>query len=119
MHPMPGELLDNRGRGEAEWNWPAIHPEGRKFGLIGVGIALAVLLLLGWEILGWPLLFLSAGIFAFFRDPERVVPQGDDLIVAPADGMVTMICQVPPPIELQGPDGSGAPGLGSEPVTRV
>ena len=119
MQPMPGELSDNRGRGEAAWNWPAIHPEGRKFGLIAVAIALAVLLGLGWEILGWPLLMLSAGVFAFFRDPERVVPQGDDLVVAPADGMVTMICQVPPPLELQGPDGSGGPGLGSGPVTRV
>jgi phosphatidylserine decarboxylase len=119
MEAMPGELSDNRGRGEAAWNWPAIHPEGRKFGLIAVAIALAVLLGLGWGIVGWPLLMLSAGVFAFFRDPERVVPQGDDLVVAPADGMVTMICQVPPPLELQGPDGAGGPGLGSEPVTRV
>jgi len=116
---MPGELSDNRGRGEAEWNWPAIHPEGRKFGLIAVAAALITLLLLDWEIVGWPLLMLSAGIFAFFRDPERVVPQGDDLVLSPADGMVTMICQVPPPLELQGADAAGAPGLGSEPLTRV
>ena len=119
MKAMPGELSDNRGRGEAEWNWPAIHPEGRKFGLIAVVVALAVLLGLDWEIVGWPLLLLSGGVFAFFRDPERVVPQGDDLVLAPADGLVTLICQVPPPLELQGPDGSGAPGLGSGPVTRV
>jgi phosphatidylserine decarboxylase len=116
---MAGELCDNRGRGEAEWSWPAIHPEGRKFGLIAVAISLAVLFLLGSNLLGYPLLALSAGIFAFFRDPERVVPQGDDLIVAPADGMVTLICQVPPPPELQGIDHSGSPGLGSEPVTRI
>lgn len=119
MGAMAGELCDNRGRGEAEWNWPAIHPEGRKFGLIAVAVALVTLLLLDWEIIGWPLLMLSAGVFAFFRDPERVVPQGDDLILAPADGLVTMICQVPPPLELQGPDPTGAPGLGSEPVTRI
>jgi phosphatidylserine decarboxylase len=119
MKAMPGELSDNRGRGEAAWNWPAIHPEGRKFGLIAVVVALVVLLGFGVGFIGWPLLLLSAGVFAFFRDPERVVPQGDDLVVAPADGMITMICQVPPPLELQGPDGSGAPGLGSEPVTRV
>jgi len=116
---MAGELLDNRGRGEAEWNWPAIHPEGRKFGLIAVGISLAILLLLGWDIIGWPMLALSAGVFAFFRDPQRVVPQGEDLIVAPADGLVTLISQVPPPRELQGPDGHGLPGLGEEPVTRI
>jgi phosphatidylserine decarboxylase len=119
MGAMAGELCDNRGRGEAEWNWPAIHPEGRKFGLIAVAMALVALLLLDWEIIGWPLLMLSVGVFAFFRDPERVVPQGDDLILAPADGLVTMICQVPPPLELQPSDPTGAPGLGSEPVTRI
>ena len=116
---MAGELRDNRGRGDAEWSWPAIHPEGRKFGLIAVGIALIPLLLLDWEILGWPLLVLAGGVFAFFRDPERVVPQGDNLIVAPADGLVTMIVQVPPPIELQGADASGGAGLGTAPVTRI
>ncbi len=119
MTPMAGDLLDNRGRGDAEWSWPAIHPEGRKFGLIAAGIALAVLLLLGWEIVGWPLLLLSFGVFAFFRDPERVIPQGEDLIVSPADGLVSLIAQVPPPRELQAPDASGAPGLGAEPVTRI
>src|SRR6478752_1243810 len=89
-NPMPGELCDNRGRGEAEWNWPAIHPEGRKFGLIGIAASVVLWYLLGW-FLAWPMLILSVGVFAFFRDPERVVPQGDDLIVAPADGLVTLI----------------------------
>ena len=116
---MAGDLLDNRGRGDAEWGWPPIHPEGRKFGLIAVGISLVFLLLLDWEIVGWPLLLASLGVFAFFRDPERVVPQGPDLIVSPADGLVTMIGEVPPPLELQGPDGQGGAGLGSEPLTRV
>lgn len=116
---MAGELRDNRGRGNAEWEWPAIHPEGRKFGLIAVGIALVLLLLLDWEIVGWPMLFLSLGVFAFFRDPERVVPQGSDLIVSPADGMVSLISQVVPPAEMQGRDNDGQPGLGTEPVTRI
>ncbi|MEO6388224.1 MAG: phosphatidylserine decarboxylase [Croceibacterium sp.] len=115
---MAGELLDNKGRGDAEWRWPAIHPEGRKFGLIAVGISLVVLLL-GWSFIGWPLLALSGGVFAFFRDPQRVVPQGDNLILAPADGLVTLIQQVLPPPELQRPDGNGSPGLGTEPVSRI
>jgi phosphatidylserine decarboxylase len=59
MLGMAGELKDNRGRGDAQWRWPAIHPEGRKFGLIGVGLSLLVLLWLDWEIIGWPLLALS------------------------------------------------------------
>jgi phosphatidylserine decarboxylase len=116
---MAGEILDNRGRGDAQWNWPAIHPEGRKFGLIAVGISLIFLLLLDWEIVGWPLLMLSAGVFAFFRDPERVVPQGENLIVSPADGLVSLIAHVEPPLELQMDDGSGTRGLSPGPVTRV
>ena len=116
---MAGDLLDNRGRGDAEWGWPPIHPEGRKFGLAAVGISLIVLLVLHWQILGWPLLLGSLGVFAFFRDPERVVPQGADLIVSPADGLVTLIQQVPPPAELQVPDGQEAAGLSDEPLTRI
>ncbi len=116
---MAGEILDNKGRGEAGWNWPAIHPEGRKFGLIATAISLFFLLVLGWDIIGWPLLLLSAGVFAFFRDPERVVPQADSAIVAPADGLVTLIEEVQPPLELQIDDGSGIAGLPTGPVTRV
>ena len=118
MPVMAGELKDNRGRGDAEWRWPAIHPEGRKFGLIGVGLSLLVLWGLGWTWLGWPMLGLSAFVFAFFRDPERVVPQGSNLVVSPADGLVSLIMQVPPPPELQGDDGTGR-GLGTDPVTRI
>ena len=119
MHPMAGDLLDNRGRGDAEWGWPPIHPEGRKFGLAAVGISLIVLFVLHWQILGWPLLLGSLGVFAFFRDPERVVPQGADLIVSPADGLITLIQQVPPPAELQVPDGQGGDALAGEPMTRI
>jgi phosphatidylserine decarboxylase len=116
---MAGEILDNKGRGEADWDWPAIHPEGRKFGLIALAAALFVLIVLDWELLGWPLLLASAGVFAFFRDPERVVPQSDAAILSPADGRVTLITEVEPPLELQIDDGSGLPGLAAGPVTRV
>ncbi|MBD3729468.1 MAG: phosphatidylserine decarboxylase [Sphingomonadales bacterium] len=116
---MAGDLLDNQGRGDVSWRWPGIHPEGRKFGAIAVGISLLFLLVLDWEIVGWPLLALSAGVFAFFRDPERVVPQGDNFIVSPADGLVSLITQVDPPAELVGDDGSGHPGLPPGQVTRV
>ena len=116
---MAGEIVDNKGRGEAGWDWPAIHPEGRRFGLIALAASLFVLLVLGWDLLGWPMLVLSAGVFAFFRDPERVVPQSDTAILSPADGRVTLITEVEPPLELQIEDGSGFAGLPAGPVTRV
>jgi phosphatidylserine decarboxylase len=116
---MAGEILDNQGRGEAGWNWPRIHPEGRKYGVIAVAISLVPLLILDWEIIGWPMLLLAIGVFAFFRDPERVVPQADNAIVAPADGLVSMITTMEPPPELRIDDGSGREGLPAGPVTRV
>ncbi|RVQ65710.1 phosphatidylserine decarboxylase [Croceicoccus ponticola] len=115
---MAGEILDNRGRGEAGWSWPPIHPEGRKFGLI-IAAAALVFAFLAWETLAWPLAFLTVGVLAFFRDPQRVVPQGDDMVVAPADGLITLIAQVPAPPELQMDDGPESPGMGTQPVTRV
>ncbi len=115
---MAGELMDNKGRGEAGWNWPAIHPEGRKFGLIAVAASL-VMAFMAWETLAWPLAFLSLGVFAFFRDPERVVPQDPRSIVSPADGLVSLIMQVEPPAEMQGLDAAGEGGLPPGPVTRV
>lgn len=115
---MAGELLDNQGRGEAGWQWPAIHPEGRKFGAIAGALA-ALFFLFGVGIIGWPLAGLTAGILAFFRDPERVVPQDDRAIISPADGQVSMIAQVDPPAELVGDDGMGTAGLVPGPVTRV
>jgi phosphatidylserine decarboxylase len=76
-------------------------------------------LAVGWELIGWPLALLSIGVFAFFRDPERVVPQADAALVSPADGLVTLIEEVEPPRELQIDDGSGFAGLPAGPVTRV
>lgn len=115
---MAGEILDNRGRGDAQWSWPTIHPEGRKYALI-TAAASFVTALLAWETLAWPLAFLTLGVLAFFRDPERVVPQGDNLILSPADGLVSLIAEVDPPAELTVEDGSGARGLPKGPVTRV
>lgn len=115
---MPGELLDNRGRGEAGWTWPAVHPEAHKFALIAGAASLASAWF-AWETLAWPLGALVLGILAFFRDPRRVTPQGDNFIVSPADGLVTLIQQVEPPREMVIDDGSGVAGLTPAVVTRV
>jgi phosphatidylserine decarboxylase len=115
---MPGDILDNRGRGHAGWSWPSIHPEGRKFGAIAA-VATAVAFLLGWSLLAWPMVTLTLGVFAFFRDPERVTARDDSYIVAPADGLITLIQKVPPPRELSVNDGTGVTVMGTAPVTRV
>jgi phosphatidylserine decarboxylase len=115
---MPGEMLDNHGKGEAGWHWPSVHPEGRKFALIAAAVC-AVLAFLAWETLAWPVGVLVLGILAFFRDPQRVTPLGDKLVIAPADGLVTLIRKVTPPAEMSVDDGSGVPGLGALPVTRI
>ncbi|MDG2005175.1 MAG: phosphatidylserine decarboxylase [Novosphingobium sp.] len=115
---MPGEILDNQGRGEASWQWPAIHPEGRKFALI-VAVFCVIAALLGWQWLAWPLAVLTVCVAAFFRDPVRVTPRSDRFVICPADGLVSLIRKVSPPRELTIDDGSGMAALSDEPVTRV
>jgi phosphatidylserine decarboxylase len=87
-----------------KWRFPAVHPEGRKYA-VGVGGATALAFLLHWQILGWLLLALTIWVATFFRDPVRTTPRGEGLIVAPADGLITMIAKVAPPPELRGADG--------------
>jgi len=87
-----------------KWRFPAVHPEGRKYA-VAVGAAAALGFLLGWDFIGWILVGLTIWVATFFRDPVRTTPRGDKLIVAPADGLITMIANVPPPPELRGPEG--------------
>lgn len=115
---MAGDLQDNKGRGEAVPGLPRIHPEGRKFALGTLGVAL-VTAWFAWETIAWPLAFLSVLVLAFFRDPQRVVPQDERFIMAPADGRVVQITEVEPPHELVVDDGSGTEGLSPAPVTRI
>ena len=106
-------ISSNRPGGGIKWQWPSIHPEGRKFALIA-GIVTLCFWLLGWEIAGWLMLGITAWVAAFFRDPVRVTPTGSDVIIAPADGLVTQIAEVAPPPEI-----AGADGLGDAPMLRV
>ncbi len=109
-----GALDSNDNRpAPVKWQWPSIHPEGRKFALIAAAIT-AVFAFMAWETLAWPMAGITIWVLAFFRDPVRGVPQGDDYIIAPADGLVTLIVNVPPPREL-----AGEQGLGEAEMTRV
>ncbi len=95
-----------------KWRFADVHPEGRKYVLIAAAVALLSLFI--WDALTWPLIGVTIWVATFFRDPVRVTPQGDDLIVAPADGLITMIERVPVPIEM-----AGERGLGNAPMVRV
>jgi phosphatidylserine decarboxylase len=91
-----------------KWRFPAVHPEGRKF-VVGAAFVTLMAFLLDWDFIAVVLLALTAWTAAFFRDPIRSTPRGDNLVVAPADGLITLITTVSPPPELSGA-GAMAPG---------
>ena len=99
------------GTSTVKWRFPDIHPEGRKYVLIA-GVITFVWWLFLPQFFVWPLVGLTAWVALFFRDPIRVTPQGEGLIVAPADGLVTMIQRMPVPMELRGE-------MGDAPLVRV
>ena len=87
-----------------KWRFPSVHPEGRKYVVIAASITAVVYLFIS-HFLGWLLIGATIWVGTFFRDPVRTTPAGDKFIVAPADGLITMIAKVPPPPELRGPEG--------------
>ena len=87
-----------------KWRFPSVHPEGRKYVVIAACITVAAYWMVS-HFLGWILVGGTIWVATFFRDPVRTTPRGDRLVVAPADGLITMIAKVPPPPELRGPDG--------------
>jgi len=85
-----------------------MHPEGRRFVAIAAGITLVAFLI--WEPLGWVCAGHTVWVYYFFRDPERVVPDRPDVMVSPADGIVSLMGAAVPPAEL---------GLGDAPMQRI
>ena len=78
--------------------FPNINQDGWKF--VSIFAVVTALLGLIWAPLGFIGLVLTFWCYYFFRDPDRVTPQIDDVVVSPADGVVQMITRVTGPEEL-------------------
>jgi phosphatidylserine decarboxylase len=85
-----------------------IHPDGWPYIAIALAINALVFVLAGW--FGWLLVPLTLWCIAFFRDPERAPPEGEGLIVSPADGVMLPVVEAMPPAEL---------GMGADLRTRL
>src|SRR5271156_798992 len=85
-----------------------VHPEGYPF--IGGFALVAIVLMWLWPPLGWLAVVAPAWCVYFFRDPARVTPAREGILVAPADGRVSRVADVVPPAEL---------ALGARPRTRI
>ena len=85
-----------------------INREGYPF--IAVFAVLSVVLYILWPPLGWFGGVITLWCVYFFRDPPRVTPTRDGLVVAPADGRISQVTNAVPPPEL---------GLSETPLPRV
>jgi phosphatidylserine decarboxylase len=85
-----------------------INREGYPF--VGAFALVSLILFWIWTPLGWIGTVLTLWCVYFFRDPVRVTPVREGIVVAPADGRVSKIINAVPPVEL---------GLGDRPLPRV
>jgi phosphatidylserine decarboxylase len=85
-----------------------IHREGYPF--IGMFALASLFLFWIWSPLGWIGTVLTIWCVLFFRDPVRVTPAREGLVVSPADGRVSQIVNAVPPREL---------GLSERPMPRI
>ena len=85
-----------------------VHPEGYVF-IAGFAV-LALVLDWLWSPLGWVGGVATLWCAYFFRDPQRVTPMREGLVVSPADGVISSIGFFVPPSEL---------GLGDRPLQRI
>ena len=85
-----------------------IHRDGWPY--IGAFLVANTLLFLLSPWIGGIFVPLTLWCVLFFRDPERVTPQGEGLITSPADGLLLPIGLAVPPHEL---------GMGPEPRVRL
>ena len=56
-----------------------------------IAFATIIFALIGYDIIALITLFLTGFVVYFFRDPERISPNDEDVVVAPADGKIILI----------------------------
>ncbi len=87
---------------------PQVHREGWPF--VAAAAVVSLVLALIAAPLGWLGLFATVAVALFFRDPERMTPVAESLVVAPADGVITSVGPALPPPEL---------ALDGQPLLRI
>ena len=85
-----------------------IHPQGYPF--VGSFALATIILFWLWPPFGWFGTVVTLWCAYFFRDPPRVTPAREGVVVAPADGRISRIANAPPPKELE---------LGDRPLIRI
>jgi phosphatidylserine decarboxylase len=73
----------------AHYPHPIVAKEGWPFLAIAIVVAAAVTFFGGWWSI--PFWIIALFILQFFRDPGREVPQGEGLVLSPADGRIVVV----------------------------
>ncbi|MFA5073772.1 MAG: phosphatidylserine decarboxylase family protein [Nitrospirota bacterium] len=77
--------MKNYGIPIAAEGWPFILP---------LAIITVFLFVFGWRNVGIGALVICLFVLFFFRDPERAIPEGKDIVVSPADGRIVVLKNV-------------------------
>lgn len=86
----------------ATFTVPDLHPVGWPF-VAGAALIWALLAWLGGSIGFFLGLIITGWVAYFFRDPDRITPQREGLVISPADGHVCFVGEGVPPAELNMP----------------
>jgi phosphatidylserine decarboxylase len=79
-----------------------VAPEGWPF-IVPAWALVAALFWFGLWPVAVPMVLVAGWVVAFFRDPVRTGPRGDDVVIAPADGLVVSIIRINEPKVIGGP----------------
>ena len=85
-------MMKNYGIPIAAEGWPFIIP---------LSIVTGLLFAFGWKNTALVSLVLTLFVLFFFRDPDRAIPEGNGIVVSPADGKVIVIKDIYEPTYLK------------------